>query len=396
MKSIALPFAPGVAHGVMVGGVPIGETAYVLEALRVEAAEIVSYIETTVSELRDHPHYLWFILYYCGQSRLDYWLRHVQPSHTVAAAAMVDQAMRAAVEELSYVGMLNDDITSRRFELPARMRGCGLRSRLGLAPAAYAACFVEACEVMLDVQGAGGVLMPGFFPMLEPLFGATAFDVGGHRFTTFVASLGESAQTFLDVWTSLRYDMVGSDVRGPLDQPVQRAGADRGAERLQRAITAQREQAWRDELHSDLMALPVADPRRQAWLAVDRLSSQWVPAWPSSRDEISPEEFPEVLTTYMGCESRVVRAYAGQIIPCGSRRRRVCDAHGFQLGVASLPGGFTICHDGCASGLLRICVAAGGLRGRRAAPPFHLAHPAGGAARAGRWLGYIMSDGEKI
>ena len=58
-----------------------------------------------------------------------------------------------------------------------------------------------------------------FFPMLEPLFGATAFDVGGHRFTTFVASLGESAQTFLDVWTSLRYDMVGSDVRGPLDQP---------------------------------------------------------------------------------------------------------------------------------------------------------------------------------
>ena len=49
--------------------------------------------------------------------------------------------------------------------------------------------------------------------------------------------------------------MIGSDARGPLDQPVQSAGAGRGAERLQRAITAQREQAWRDELHSDLMAL---------------------------------------------------------------------------------------------------------------------------------------------
>ena len=41
-------------------------------------------------------------------------------------------------------------------------------------------------------------------------------------------------------------------------------------------MTAQVEQHERDLLHDDIMALPVDDPRREAWLAVVRLSSQWV------------------------------------------------------------------------------------------------------------------------
>ena len=41
-------------------------------------------------------------------------------------------------------------------------------------------------------------------------------------------------------------------------------------------MTAQLEQGRRDELHRDMMRLPRGDERRVAWLAVDRLSSQWV------------------------------------------------------------------------------------------------------------------------
>ena len=41
-------------------------------------------------------------------------------------------------------------------------------------------------------------------------------------------------------------------------------------------------------LHDDIMALPVDDPRREAWLAVDRLSSQWVSSWPGLDTPLQP------------------------------------------------------------------------------------------------------------
>ena len=49
-------------------------------------------------------------------------------------------------------------------------------------------------------------------------------------------------------------------------------------------------------------------------------------------------EFGEVVTTYLGMESPALRGLAGRSIPCGHRRHTVCDAHGFQLGLATLPG----------------------------------------------------------
>ena len=42
-------------------------------------------------------------------------------------------------------------------------------------------------------------------------------------------------------------------------------------------------QGRRDELHRDMMRLPRGDERRVAWLAVDRLSSQWVCGCPRIR-----------------------------------------------------------------------------------------------------------------
>ena len=50
----------------------------------------------------------------------------------------------------------------------------------------------------------------------------------------------------------------------------------------------------------------------------------------------------------------VCRRLAGQFIEC-SRGRRVCDPHGVQLGLATLPGGdHMICHDACAEAILEI------------------------------------------
>ena len=57
---------------------------------------------------------------------------------------------------------------------------------------------------------------------------------------------------------------------GPLDLPAQDAGRARGEDRLQRAITLQVEEVRRDALHVRVSALPLTDPRREAWMAAGR------------------------------------------------------------------------------------------------------------------------------
>ena len=79
---------------------------------------------------------------------------------------------------------------------------------------------------------------------------------------------------------------MGSQVSGPLDLDAAAAGGDRAVMRgLQRAIATQVEQVARDRLHADMAALPLRDPRREAWFAADSLSSQILTANPTARDQ---------------------------------------------------------------------------------------------------------------
>ena len=106
---------------------------------------------------------------------------------------------------------------------------------------------------------------------------------------------------FKDEWDRLRDSFEGKGVAGPLDASADDAG--RGISgHLQRRITEQSEQVERDALHRDMLQLPARDTRRVAWLTCDRLSSQWVSSWPTHRVELSPQETPEVITTYLGRE----------------------------------------------------------------------------------------------
>ena len=91
-----------------------------------------------------------------------------------------------------------------------------------------------------------------------------------------------------------------------------------------------------------------------------RSSTQWVTSHPTHRFELNESEFGETFTTYMGCESRIVRPYVGRSIPCGSRRHTVCDLYGHEVGLAALPGAsFTDCHDATSHELWRILMEAG-------------------------------------
>ena len=72
-----------VAEGVIVGGVPMGTPAFVAEHMRREASDIVSYIQTTVTQLQHSPHALWAALYYSCSHKFDYWLRHMPDRKSV-------------------------------------------------------------------------------------------------------------------------------------------------------------------------------------------------------------------------------------------------------------------------------------------------------------------------
>jgi len=115
----------------------------------------------------------------------------------------------------------------------------------------------------------------------------------------------------------LRWEVEQADTThaGPLDREVDQAGAARGEERLQRAITLQVESVQRDGLHARIMALHERDPRRRAWLASGRGSRQWVTSFPTERLDLEGhggQVFREVITTYLGRQSPVSRPLVAQ------------------------------------------------------------------------------------
>ena len=320
--------SPQRPRGIIVGGVPIGDDAFVIAVLEDVVDQFDLQADRVEDILASSPHSQWAALYHSLASRFDYWLRHVPPTLTRPGAARVDQRLLELATNLGYPGMLLDRITVQRFRLPARMRGCGVRSRVMLAPVAFCSAMVEAAERMLDKQG--GVGGDGFFNMLTPTFGVGAFSGGGHRLTQYLAALSPTAVLFSTEWDSLVLDGMG--VEGPLAGEAAQFGNGRvPSGSLQNLATVQLEQVLRDELHADVMRLPRTDTRRVAWLSCDNFSSQWVSSWPRGQpgdgnsalnlDGFGGREFGEVFSTYLGRESPAVRTAVARVLRTRAMRR---------------------------------------------------------------------------
>ena len=102
-------------RGIIVGGVPVGEEDYEMEWMARRGAAVAGYITSTREQLRHLPGHLWAILFYCLQSRLDYWLRLLPTDITRSAAQAVDAALLSTVEAVR-----GGQACSRRTTVPRR------------------------------------------------------------------------------------------------------------------------------------------------------------------------------------------------------------------------------------------------------------------------------------
>ena len=72
-------------------------------------ATVAGYITSTREQLRHLPGHLWAILFYCLQSRLDYWLRLLPTDITRGAAQAVDAALLSTAEAAGRPGMFTEE-----------------------------------------------------------------------------------------------------------------------------------------------------------------------------------------------------------------------------------------------------------------------------------------------
>lgn len=263
-----------------------------------------------------------------------YWVQHCYPADVAPIAAYIDSKLVEVVSVCGGRSLLEDSLARARLRLPARMFGGGIRSLADVAPAAFVATACRALPSMLDRTTEAGTVMPGFLPQLSSLLGADSFDAGMERsrFAALVSSGSRLGATFATCWQDLSAE-VGDVHDGPLAEPV--AGAGRGVEKMQRALTRHREAVRFQCLDVTLRGLQASDPRRQAWQNLNRFSTVWVTSWPCDDALLDNGEFTEIVARYFALPSPACAGPVGQTV--GNTRRRV-DAHGATLTAAALPG----------------------------------------------------------
>ena len=96
-----------IGYGITVGGIPVGDAAFVEHGLATKAAKVVSKIERISELLRPrHLQALYGSAYYGLNSMFDHWACHCFPADAIGPAGLVDDAVRRVARVC-----LGDDVT---------------------------------------------------------------------------------------------------------------------------------------------------------------------------------------------------------------------------------------------------------------------------------------------
>jgi len=356
--------------GITVSGEPLGTAAFRHHFFDTKTSTIESDINKLASTLRYvSSQSLMCLLVYCAQPRLHYHMQNNDPDELRPYIRRVDTALSAATLTATMVDTQTvDAFTRRRFHLPRRLRGTGLRSLEQVAPAAFIGSALLCMPRLIDSTVSGA----GFMPSLTDLFGAGSFDPGNEatRFQTMLASPSATSAAFRRHWKQmaltaqldLNFPRTVDDDLTPLPEvwflsaPVQAAGTllVPGLPVLlcrkhpQKQLTLEREQAILDSLTAEVSTFPSDDKRRMAFLSVDKFgtSMHFCGSWPSKRHIIDNDALHEAYATAFGlpsprCRPLVGRRFRKQYF----NKWHHLDAHGIKLLTLPLDGRRKWLHD---------------------------------------------------
>jgi hypothetical protein len=345
--------------GVNICGVFVGERDYVKRNLDSNMEGTRSYIENIVSKLQPfHSQSLHALVLYCLSGRVDYTMQHQYPSDSRRMAVEFDEAIsRAESAALGPAGPLiyADEHAEARMRLPVRRGGGGLRKRQPLRLAAFLGNLSAVAPMLIDREVMGETKR-GFAPCLEKLFGGDAFDGREDRFGTLLrGQQGRLAIELEHSWDSMQREVGLAEestiTSGPLLARAECAGWSDAVgsviPKLQKALTAQREDAALSVVKGKLLLLDDFDPRRASFVSGDRFSNSIMLAVPTSECAISNVEFSEVVANHFGVASPACLLKAGQ--PIRRAPGVVLDPHGRALmndtRLLNLNSARTIWHD---------------------------------------------------
>ena len=184
---------------------------------------------------------------------------------------------------------------------------------------------------------------PGCLTPLTDVFGADAFDdgLGAPRIHNCLQSGLPCAIAFEAYW-SVMQTRVGEPLPGTvLAASASKAGENHG--RIRNLLTRAVERAACQHVDVTIRALPHADPRRAAWVNVDRYSTAWVACCPTTDLAVTNAELVEIATRYLGLPSPACQLLHGQRI---GNTRQTLDDYGIRLCSLALPGdGWRDQHD---------------------------------------------------
>jgi hypothetical protein len=332
------PLAPhaGVDHL----GIPVGSCAYVQLRLQQLFDKKQAEIKKVHDRLGDAglPQEQWLMLHFSSQFLIDYLLQHCRPDDTAVIAGQFDRLMETLVSDLLKTDISGLEAGSTRMRLPVKLNGLGIRSRVELAPAAFAGALVKALPSIIDSADAAGIPIQGILnhPDLRPIIGPQSFACGHYDLSTFVNSGSPDGAALNAAWRRLQVAATIPGAVGPsskaLAVPVAQSGE--GIQNLQHAITTALDRAR----HARLLHAANRNTRNgRAVLTYDRLSRAFLRCPPRDPYKLSPEEFSEALCRFMCAPSPACAPLIGTLLRASARGGPI-DLHGDIMLNACLTG----------------------------------------------------------
>lgn len=367
--------------GLLVAGLPIGDSEYVQGMLKLKTDKICEDNKSLTRLLRSSSSQgLYAVALYCCQPLLSYEMQAIRPSILTDHLARLDTSLLEMAHVSTGIdfperqttvtngladanGTQARDLVLERLRLPRWAGGGGLRKQGFVAPAAWVGGLLRALPDLSDAVLADGSTFEGCHPRLAAaLLGAGSFDHGNerHRFRFLVEESGSIMGAALAEHWSAMQQRAGIPDAGPdeelvpdfdiLDASVHAAGlVNREDEeqllqrKFQRDLTHQMEKKIVQEIRTAFDALPVSDRTRLAFNQQDKYSRQFVGSTPSMDCVMMSSEWRDTWHTFLGVPNPAFSRYVGKSI---GNSGQVLDEHGDKLVATILPGGLrTEWHD---------------------------------------------------